>query len=67
MQLAAKRWGVNVAASLLLLPIVCGVTCSLGINPLQGWMMRHHCPFSMLPHFPRPISDPVRHMPALGR
>jgi hypothetical protein len=46
---------VNTFALLLLLPLACGIACRLGINPADEWMMRHHCPFAMLPSSPRPL------------
>jgi hypothetical protein len=56
----ARRWGVSALAVLLLSPLACGISCKMGINPAHDWMMRHDCPFAMLPSAPRPAYSLAR-------
>jgi hypothetical protein len=50
-----RKWAVNTLAVFLLLPLACGLSCRMGINPAGHWMMQHDCPFSRLPSSPRPL------------
>jgi hypothetical protein len=54
METAVWRWSANAAIVLLTLATLCGAGCSLGISPAHDWLMRHHCPFAMLPHYSHP-------------
>jgi hypothetical protein len=39
--------------------------CSFGVEPVRGWMMRHHCPMAMLtshqPAGPMQVQGAARH------
>jgi hypothetical protein len=43
--------------ALLALPITCMALCTSRVEPVHGWMMRHHCPLASLTMHPpsRPI------------
>jgi len=36
----------KVAVAPFALPVTCLTLCTLGVQPVYGWMMRHHCPFA---------------------
>jgi hypothetical protein len=36
----------RVAGALLALPLACLALCTLRVEPIHGWMMRHDCPFA---------------------
>ncbi len=42
---------------LLALPVTCMALCTSRVQPVHGWMMRHHCPLAALTMHPpsRPI------------
>ena len=37
---------------LLALPLTCMALCTFRVEPVHGWLMRHHCPFAMLTMHP---------------
>jgi hypothetical protein len=43
--------------ALLALPLTCMALCTSRVQPVHGWMMRHHCPLAGLAMHPpsRPI------------
>jgi hypothetical protein len=43
--------------ALLALPVTCMALCTSRVQPVHGWMMRHHCPAATLTMHPpsRPI------------
>lgn len=42
------------------LPLTCFTLCTFRVQPLSGWMMRQHCPFSWLAMHP-----PARPLPGM--
>jgi len=38
----------KVAGVVLALAFTCLTTCAFRVEPVHGWMMRHHCPIAML-------------------
>ena len=42
----------KVAVMLFALPASCFVLCSARVDPVHGWMMRHHCPVTRLTTHP---------------
>lgn len=46
--------GLTLAA----VPLTCLLLCAMRVQPVHGWMMRHHCPVAMLT-----MHKPSRPMP----
>jgi hypothetical protein len=55
----------KIAVGLFAVPATCGLLCTLGVQPVRGWMMRHHCPLAThMTHEPsRPMDVPGSTMP----
>lgn len=43
---------MKVALALLAVPVTCMVLCTSRVQPVHGWMMRHHCLFARLAMHP---------------
>lgn len=54
----------KLALVLIAVPVTCMMLCSLRVEPVHSWMMRHDCPFAMLTMHPPSHPTGVQLRPA---